>query len=276
MSDTETKDALALEILEEALQQWLEEGSKAGENRIAYKAPDGEMIVEYEGEHKQGYGTIICRLLPKKAVIRILSECEQLFDGFMLRLRSGETVEEARSGEQEWETGFRDRSIRRLAWFATLMMLEHFKMRLGEAQEVNFHTALLGTGAAWASMCAQLNIDPTVRSEVNGLPLIEKHVGQVAKREESFIRELLQDLPKLHIPEKGRRSDWTSWSKQEREAAFHKALEEVKSANKGRFPTLNLVAGKINAHHMLKPRLTGNVLGKTLKADGVDWVKARN
>lgn len=118
MLDDEAVKALAGEILDAALHQWIVDGEQDGvTNEVSIDA-DGECCCKYEGITKDGYGTIICYYKPRPVVENLIINCERCFDDmiFKSRLEDQEQEESIRFGDRQWVPEVREQHIGNMAF----------------------------------------------------------------------------------------------------------------------------------------------------------------
>lgn len=119
MLDEAQRQALAREILNEALEQWIEDGVRHGVQNEVTMNPDGQLSIMYEGETEDGYGSILCYYKPLSAIEGIIEECDKWLNDLIIH----ENGKPQRFSEQQWEDGAREGTLKSLALFASMFLI---------------------------------------------------------------------------------------------------------------------------------------------------------
>ncbi len=202
MSNAPPQDYLIDEILNEAVEMWIEGRQKADIFCDVYTAEDGELCLVYEGMGHD-YGDILCYYRPKNAVPKILEECKRRFDDMTVEAYlkdEGRTVT-IRFGEREWENGAKERLIKEMAILATKSLLDGLLLNIGFSLKANFDDALFLAESVLCSHVAKSFENEGARHDgINVKKDIERLANESGDKRRSHLTRLSTTIPRLRIP----------------------------------------------------------------------------
>lgn len=256
MNANKSKEILAREILEIALEQWVKLGERHGHPNDVLIAPDGEPCVVYEGESKHGYGAILCYYKPRKAVEKILSECEKRFDDSTMDvyLIDEERTKQVRLGDRDWGTGVREKIINQIASEATMFLLMGLKVYFGDAIEAIVKDSGLYTDAVISSLVIGWFEDSHIK--VNLRSAIEERVTETVKNKRKRLTRLINSVPRLHIQTSAGRPQGSTKS------------EKVKSKERAEF--VGKIESAIETLNLKRQRITKTAIAKVVGCGGLN------
>lgn len=200
MLDDETRAAIAADTLKLAREQWLADGEKFAEPRVALTAEDGEICFQYEGTTKKGLGSFQCLYKPRIAIEKIVVEADRAFSEQNIDLVKRRTKGgESRALSSYFSPAGQERVVRRMAFMAAMALLSGFKNRLADGLEDGYEESLIFSKSDLLNTVADiLRGEGAVTSvKLDADDEIEKRAMATAKRTRTRLRSLLKVLPNL-------------------------------------------------------------------------------
>jgi hypothetical protein len=241
--NTAHPQVLASEILKEAIETLnFEDEDPSGPRTTVITDPkDGETCIQYQGRHLQGCGAVLCLYKPQECIIKIIEECERLFDTEIKTLQY--KIRSRRSKRWFRETGelivTRDSTVRRMALTGTLGLLGRFLSHLGCAQMEVYEDSLL---MARLNLALHL-IGPFKKTSARIIDFredINDLAATAARRRRQELNHVMRSVPEMLVTfEKqgrpaGSKTDpaKTMLTQQQRETKVLVALRELQKQNK--------------------------------------------
>ncbi len=266
--DEDFVNAVASEVLNEALDRFIKDGEELGILNTVKVSPEGEPVVFYEGESIEGFGAFFFYYMPSAVVKSIVANCVRRFDSIVIQhVVSGEVTKiqgiKFRDGKTSSEE-LRRRYIKNEAWLASMTMLTGLRQKIAITIAEMYEDSMLTAEAATQSVLAR-QFGAMVDSRA-----VVKDIGKerAAKRQKQ-LSALITSFGNVLAPSgKGRPSEWTMAKLEKavvREvSAFHKRLY--------RAPTLRDVADLLNKRYQDRKPFTPDSLRMLLKAHGIEWM----
>lgn len=205
-------ESLAKEILDETMTKFESVDSSPVYESQALE--DGEWLVVYAAESREGYGTFLFEYSPLEAVKKIVRECDQLFDSFSVTITNpstGESIQREATDKHVPES--RALGIRTMASTATFHLLSSFKTTLCDLSEDAVSDSLLTADAVLHAAAAIALADAsnaegfTVTADLSNE--INLAAEKTANRRRELLRSVIGAVPPIRVepiePERARR-----------------------------------------------------------------------
>jgi hypothetical protein len=155
MSGVKIEEAFAREILRQVLKDHFDFPLEP--------ANDEQPAIVYEAESLNGLGKFRFEYAPLDAVIRIVKDCERIFEeASLVGISKGEMIEHTALGERVWNPDLREKLIKDMAYVATFVLLDTLGSRSSNALQDDFYDSLIVAGAGLSNFFAgRLKTDRT-------------------------------------------------------------------------------------------------------------------
>jgi hypothetical protein len=194
MNESEDKESLAREILEQVVEKYFKSGEYDGVYHDLLDTAEGVPVFVYGAQSV--YGTFRCEYRPLRAVIKILHDCERLFDELKIEEAPGKSV---CFGDFYQGSDFREYVIEATARSATAILLTGMQSRLCEIIQAHYDDSLIAADSIFMTFIASNLKKIAIDSESCGpdyiadfRPTIEEAAERAASQERELLIKLLK------------------------------------------------------------------------------------
>jgi hypothetical protein len=247
MRDDEARRALAIELLRELFTEWEAEGKPWQLFHAVSLAEDAPPIAVYANTSDKGFGSFICKYWLLDPVEKIIANCEHIFDNLTLTAQvkdNPEQTEVINFREEEREPGFREKTVRDMANFATRSFVLSIRSQIVDAIADSFEDSVFLAQSALANDIAEshdASTDAHVALTADSRPLIDQIANKAAKRKRELLVGLLGALPRIITKGRTGRPPGTTKPTE----MFQKEKEEFISQIEAAVRKLALAASKV-------------------------------